>query len=165
MNCSEWEREIAGESQSVALEEHLKVCANCRAFAREIEDNRAALQSLGVDGAAFDAVRGRVLGEIQTRRRRTAAWAWSAAAAACVAILCASFVVPRFQNPPPPRPPEFAKAPKLVEWTVQPARQTVRVSHRHAPAVANVEPLVIKMLTNDPDVIVVWLIDPKGDSL
>jgi hypothetical protein len=31
--------------------------------------------------------------------------------------------------------------------------------------VAAKEPLVVKMLTNDPDVIIVWLIDQKGDAL
>jgi hypothetical protein len=27
------------------------------------------------------------------------------------------------------------------------------------------EPLVVKMLTDDPNIVIVWLIDKKGDSL
>jgi hypothetical protein len=76
MNCSEWEREIASDVESDGLQDHLKVCPNCRAFAREIEENRAALQSLAVDGAALDAVRSGVLAEIRSHRPslRTRAW-------------------------------------------------------------------------------------------
>jgi predicted anti-sigma-YlaC factor YlaD len=165
MNCPEWEREIASDAESAGLEEHLKVCASCRAFAREIEENRAALQSLAVDGAALDAVRRGVLADIRSRRRRSMAWAWSAAAAACLAILSAAFVSTRFKNPAPPHAVQFTKAPKLVQWTPKPARRNVRVQHQHEPAVAQREPLVVKMLTNDPDVIIVWLVDQKGDAL
>lgn len=172
MKCPDWEREIAAESESPALEEHLNVCADCRALAREMEENRAALQSLAVDRGALGAVRARVLGEIQPRKRRRAWWTWSAAAAAaCVAILSAGLILPRFKNPARPGPVEFATAPKLVEWTVKPARRTVRIPpdlaripRPQAPAVASAEPLVVKMLTNDPDVIIVWLIDQKGGS-
>jgi hypothetical protein len=163
MNCSEWEREIAAESEDAAVQAHLRECADCRAFAREIEENRAALRSVPVNVAVLDAVRHRVLGELQSRNRRRP-WMWPAAAAACVAIVGAWFALPLARNPVPPQPVEFAKAPKLVEWTVKPVRRTVRVPRNHAPDVASREPLKVKMLTNDPDVIVIWLIDQKGGS-
>ncbi len=56
MNCTDWEQAIASESESAALEEHLRVCGHCRDFAGELERNRAALQAVEIHPAAFDAV-------------------------------------------------------------------------------------------------------------
>jgi hypothetical protein len=170
MNCSDWEQEIAGESESAALEEHLRGCGHCREFAGELERNRAALQAVTIHPAAFDAVRLRVLDEIRAKKQRGAWWAWSAvAAAACVAMLCVSVFLPSWKNPAPPRPLVAAKNPPKIEWTPAPAHQ--RLHHKFGPVSAsagpahNPEPLVVKMLTNDPNVIIIWLVDQKGDSL
>jgi anti-sigma factor RsiW len=166
MSCGEWQREIASESESDGLADHLATCPDCQAYAREIEENRAALRSLEVDGPALEAVRRGVLAEIRSQRhaRRRA---WIAAAAACVAMVCAVSVLPSFKNPAPPRPVEFAKTPRLEHWTVAPpVRRTVRSARPHRRTlVANGQPLVVKMLTDDPDVIVIWLVDQKGDAL
>jgi hypothetical protein len=170
MNCPEWEREIAGESESVALEEHLDVCGQCRDFARELELNRAALQTGEIHPAAFDAVRLRVLDEIRAKKRRGAWWAWSAvAAAACMAMLCVLVFLQGWKNPAPPKPLVAAKNPPKIEWTPAPVHP--RVLHKFGPVTASAgpahhpEPLVVKMLTNDPNVIIIWLVDQKGDSL
>jgi hypothetical protein len=170
MNCSDWEQEIAGESDSVALEEHLRGCGHCREFADELERNRAALQAVEIHPAAFDAVRLRVLSEIGAKKRRGAWWAWPAvAAAACVAVLCVSVFLQSWKNPAPPKPLVAAKNPPKIEWTPAPVHH--RVPHKFGPVSAsagpahNPEPLVVKMLTNDPNVIIIWLVDQKGDSL
>jgi len=203
MNCTEWEREIARESESVDLEEHLLVCAQCRDFAGELERNRAALQAVEIHPAAFDAVRLRVLGEIRAKKQRGAWWVGSAvAAAACVAMLCALVVLQSWKNPAPPKPLIAAKNPPKIEWTpapVQPSALSVlqvdvalsgkvagaatdqngfqldggnNSGHHHFGPVSasrgpahNSEPLVVKMLTNDPNVIIIWFVDQKGDSL
>ena len=176
MNCTEWEREITRESESVDLEEHLLVCAQCRDFAGELERNRAALQAVEIHPAAFDAVRLRVLEEIRAKKQRGAWWVGSAvAAAACVALLCASVILQSWKNPAPPKPLIAAKNPPRIEWTPAPVRPAVsahhRVPHQFGPVSAsrgpahNPEPLVVKMLTNDPNVIIIWLVDQKGDSL
>jgi hypothetical protein len=174
MNCSDWEQEIASESESVALEEHLRACGHCRDFAGEVERNRAAMQAVEIHPAAFDAVRLRVLDEIRAKKRRVAWWAWSAvAAAACVAILCVSLVLQSWKNPAPPKLVFATKNPPVIERA--PAPLVVRAHHRvrrhFGPVTASAgpaykpEPLVVKMLTNDPDVIIIWLVDQKGDSL
>jgi hypothetical protein len=176
MNCSDWEQQIAGESESVALAEHLRACGHCREFADELERNRAALQAVEIHPAACDAVRLRVLDEIRAKKQRGAWWAWSAVAAAvCVAVLCASIALQNWKNPAPPKPVVATKNPPKLEWTptpVQPvARAHQRVHHKFGPVTAsagparNPEPLVVKMLTNDPNVIIIWLVDQKGDSL
>lgn len=168
MNCVEWEREIASESDGAELDEHLAVCPSCREFAREIEANRGAIRALALESSAYSAVRRGVLAEIQAERRRRAWWAWSAAAAACVAIFTVSMLVARFNTVAPPAPVAFAKAAPRIEWTPTPRRSHPPIRHARGAEVAHAstakqEPLVVKMLTNDPDVIIVWLVDPKGE--
>jgi len=206
MNCSDWEQEIAGESESAALEEHLRGCGHCREFAEELERNRAALQAVEIHPAAFDAVRLRVLSEIRAKKQTGAWWAWPAvAAAACVAVLCASIALQNWKNPAPPRPVVAAKDPLgllssmapvvigalnlrgadlsdahlsdplVMLPSIAPVQSVVKAHHRlrhqFGPVTAsarpahNPEPLVVKMLTNDPNVIIIWLVDQKGDSL
>lgn len=171
MNCSDWEREIASESGAPGLEEHLQQCARCHEFAREIEANRTALQQLTVHPASLDAVRRRVLDDIQARRRRIW-WQWPVAAAllaACGVILSVIFLEPR-------RKPEIPKLTVIAVKTpgqVTAPPHTVAVTH-HRPhlrvstpkarvAAGAQETLQVKMLTNDPDVIIIWLVDQKGD--
>ena len=171
MNCTDWEQAIASESESAALEEHLQVCGECRHFAGEIERNRMALQGVEIHPSAFEAVRLRVLDELRAKNRRAAWWAWPAvAAAACVAVLFAAVVLPNWRNAPPPKPLIAAKNPPKIEWT--PVLKTHHPTHHQFGPVSasagpahNPEPLVVKMLTNDPNVIIIWLVDQKGDSL
>ena len=170
MNCSDWEKEIAVESESAAVAEHLKACEHCREFAQELQKNSAALQELVIAPAAFAAIRQRVLREIQVKKRRSTWWTWSAvAAAACVAILCLPYALPDLQRP---AAIVAKKDPPKIEWTL--AQPVVRRVHHkssgrslaQAAPVRKTEPLaVVKMLTDDPNVIIIWLVDQKGDSL
>lgn len=135
----------------------------------EFERNAAALREVDISPAAFAAVRQRVLSEIQAKKRRTAWWTWSAvAAAACVAMVCAAYLAP---NPQRPAVLVAKKDPPKIEWTARPVAHRVRHKSSgrlladRAP-VRKTEPLaVVKMLTDDPNVIIIWLVDQKGDSL
>lgn len=171
MSCADWEIEIARESEAGELRDHLKECDGCRRFAAELAANRNALQRLPVDAATLTLVRNRVMAELTATRPRGMGWIWTAAAAAGLAALAASLSLFRYANPAPPRPiifakTIFAKTPSLVHPApAQPVAEHRQVTrHRHAPLVAG-EPLVIKMLTNDPNVIIIWIADEKGDSL
>jgi hypothetical protein len=160
MNCPDWEQD------SAEFREHSKVCEHCREFA----ENAAAMRDLEVPPAAFAAVRQRVLSEIQAKKQRSVWWGWPAVtAAACVAILCVAYLLP---SPQRPAPLVARKDPPRIEWPlVQPVSR--RVQHKssgrslaQAGPVRKSEPLaVIKMLTDDPNVIIIWLVDQKGDSL
>jgi len=160
MNCPDWEQD------SAEFAEHAKVCENCREF----EKNAAALRELTIPPAAFAAVRQRVLSEIQAKKRRSMWWTWSAAAAAaCVAILFVAYLAP---SPQRPAALVAKKDPPKIDWALaQPVLR--RVHHKssgrslaQASPVRKTEPLaVVKMLTNDPNVIIIWLVDQKGDSL
>jgi hypothetical protein len=158
MNCEQWEWEIAEGAGGEALRTHLESCADCRAAAAEFEANREALRDIEVDAAAFDTVRGRVLDRIRAKRR-AAAWGWAVGIAACIALAWATVAALRFgysaaPAPPPvlaemPRPaPVFASAPNL-------APVHARRAKRPRPG----GPLVVKMLTNDPNVVIIWITD------
>ncbi len=167
-NCPDWEQQIASELESAELDEHLCGCERCREFAGEIEKNRAAMGELTIDPAAFTAVRARVRGQIQANRRRGMWWTWSAvAAAACIAILSVSYVL-RPMNTAAPQP-VVAKITPPADWipAVPAVRQTISGPHlAKARRVQKTEPVVaVKMLTDDPNVIIIWLVDQKGDSL
>jgi hypothetical protein len=160
MNCSDWAQD------SAEFAEHLKVCEHCREFER----NAAAMRELTVAPAAFAAVRQRVLSEIQARNRQAVWWTWSAvAAAACIAMIWVSYVLP---SAPRPEALVAKKDPPKIEWPL--AKPVVRRVHHkssgrslaQAAPVRKTEPLaVVKMLTDDPNVIIIWLVDQKGDSL
>jgi len=59
---------------------------------------------------------------------------------------------------PPPAPP-----PRL-----QPAKRSVHPARRRVappkPAPEPQEPLLVKLETPDPDVVIYWIVEPKGDS-
>jgi len=174
-SCSDWEQALAGEAEGAEVAEHLQACGRCREFAQELEQNRAALGEIAVPPAAFEAVRRRVRGEIERKRRRTMWWNWFAvASAACLAVLGILHVLPRLQNPPAPAALTAKMDPQRMEWTLAPVRRVAarpRIQHKFGPDFAKAspaqktEPLVVKMLTNDPDVIIIWLVDQKGDAL
>lgn len=166
MKCSEWEVQIAGEMESGTLQAHLRDCARCRQFAAEIAANREALGTFAVDPSALSVVRDRVMAELRKPRRASARWIWPAAVAACLAILCGSLAWFRFSVPAPPKLVIALAQPPQYPLIVGARRQ--RLVHRRRQSTverARTEPLVIKMLTDDPDVVIIWIADQKGDAL
>ncbi len=188
MSCAKWEWRIAlevegdlPERESERVLEHLAGCARCRVFAAELRESQAALKDWGdaaVSEADLAAVRAGVEARIADEGRRQWWWVWAwVPAAAMAAVLVAAFVwasrpVERLEIAVHARVPA---APALLAEARRPARKArvVReVPARHpAPPVASeapkapveVEPLKVKFLTDDPDVVIVWLIDRKGD--
>ena len=155
MNCPDWELD------SPEFAEHVKVCEECR----ELEKNAAALRELTIPPAAYTGVRARVLGEIQAKRRRAKWWILAPAAAAACAVLVVLWSVA--QPIAPPAPIVAKKDPPNIEWTPR-AIQNTSSGPRLAKArrAQKTEQIVaVKMLTDDPNVIIIWLVDQKGDSL
>lgn len=180
MSCEKLEQSIAlyvegdlPEGETLAVERHLEACASCREFAAGIEETQAALKQFRlerVSDAVFADVRQQVLREIPVIRSRSH-WPKYAIAAALVVALIAgllwrvlvpaetvSFPVAKTSAPPPP-PVEIA-AHRLPAHRRRTAR-SVRVAH-HPKPVFKSEPLVVKMLTDDPDVVIYWLVDRNG---
>lgn len=106
--------------------------------------------------AALTQVRARVLGQVKPRRARWWRWAWVPALAAGLAVV---FIVPREQPPVEP-PPLLAKAP-----AAQPlSRPVPPVLRRPKPAPPkSVETYFARILTDDPNVVILWALNTEGE--
>jgi anti-sigma factor RsiW len=165
MNCSVWEERIAlyqgGElpaGQMGEVEGHLGECAGCQVFASGLKESLEVLRAAHGDlpaPAHFAAVRVRVLAEVERSHRPL--WrrvlAWSTVAAG---ILVMAAVMRLYR--PVPAPPVVALA--------RPAAPELRApvsKRRPAPRVRVVETVTIKLMTDDPDVVIYWIADRKGE--
>jgi anti-sigma factor RsiW len=183
MNCVDWEERIAlyeggdlAPDEAAEVERHLAACAGCQVFASGIRQSLALLREAHaepLDASAFAAVRARVIGELERRPARR--W-WLALAAVCAAALVAAIFAIR--TTPPGRPVALRAAPtpqvevpRLIEPSpAPPPAVVVRVHHRRPrrePAVeapkAETQPLVVKMVTDDPNIVIYWIADTRGE--
>lgn len=181
MNCAGWEERIAlyeggdlAPDESAEVERHLAACAGCQVFASGIRESLALLREAHaepLDDAACAAVRARVLSELERRPARR--W-WLALAAVCLAVLMVAVFTIRTgpvrretvasRTAPPPR----IEIPKPVE--AAPPAVVVRVHHRRPRRQPGMEaekaedkPVVVKMVTDDPDIVIYWITDTRGE--
>lgn len=165
MNCLDWQERIAA-GDTVA--EHLAGCPECREFAAALEILREAHHD-PLPEAHYETVRARVMERLETGRRR---WAplWAGALAAAAILVVAMLVIPRSRTSVPVRPPVPAVQPPIAKAVEPPfaavpevAPRVVRkhqIRKRPQPAT---EPLVVKLVTDDPDIVIYWIADPKGE--
>lgn len=187
MNCREWEERIAlyeGGDLSAALvtevEEHLLKCAGCQAFASGIKESmevvRLAHEEPIADGY-YTAIRSAVLAQLAEKRYPWWHRMWVYGLSVGVALLFVLLTLrspekptQRLANVETPRTPILAEptAPRQ-EKTALPRRirQTPRravATVRPLPGAPSVEPLVVKLVTNDPDIVIYWIADKKGEE-
>jgi hypothetical protein len=177
MNCPEWEERIAAGEPDEAADGHLAGCAACREFAAEIESAVAVLRAAHageIAPAHYAAVRARVWARIGERRRKLM-WRLALAAAVLIALLYPA--LERWRTPQSSAPlrvavrtPEIAAPaagePVLRAGGTAGARASAR---RHAipqprlqarpqrPRQPRRQPLLIKLLTDDPNVVIYWV--------
>ncbi|HEY1341088.1 MAG TPA: anti-sigma factor [Bryobacteraceae bacterium] len=184
MNCGNWEERIAlylggdlDAAEGADVERHLAECVGCQVFASGMKDTLALLRDVHreeIAPAHFTAVRARVLDRLAGGRKRS--WVWGLAAAAALAVVLALAIAPRgvrqpqhvaVVTPAPPPPPPRVEA-QIVRAKVAPRprpRRRVAMAKAgpkvQAPPAA--EPLVVKMETSDPNVIIYWQVDSRGE--
>ncbi len=182
MSCETFEKLIALDAggdltppETERLQAHLEACAPCRELARDIGESQAGLKALagaGLDGRDEEALerwRRGLLARIEAQpQRRILAWRWTWAAAAVMALV-ALFAVPRIVHRPPAESPVAqARPPASPGLNALPhPPQPAPVAHRHprhrrAPAPA-AEPLLVKLETPDPNVVIYWIVEEKGN--
>ncbi|MGJ5820901.1 hypothetical protein [Paludibaculum fermentans] len=136
---------------------------------RDLKDEELPL------GAA-EAVRARVLAEVGKPARRKW-WLWALAPAAAAALVLA--VVIPFESKPVAPPPLIAKAPAPPKLDPRPATipappvkrvmaRAAKAQPRTTPAAAQPVPAApgetqfVKLITDDPDVVILWAMNSKG---
>ena len=176
MNCTEWEEKIAlytgGELTGHAaaeVEEHFGQCVGCQVFASGMRQSLDWLKSAHQDvpdPAHFAAVRARVLSELRGTGHRLL-WSVFAAAAAIGAVLLLMLMprhAPKLVEPTPvvAEGPSPVTAP-VVRLATEPKRRTGSRRRRvteQAPRPREPEearPLVVKLVTEDPNVVIYWI--------
>jgi hypothetical protein len=166
MKCEECELLLAGVEPDgradASVEDHLRGCAMCRALEEELMANSLALSSLRDDE----------LPRVKTPELRRAVprpavpWIVAAAAAGLLMLIAHQASQRRPVVETPLRPQQVAAlvtGPMRVTAKLPPApaaKFPVRRKPKPAPRGAPLEqPLLVKMLTPDPDVVVYWLVD------
>ncbi len=138
------------------LEQHLAGCGDCRILWHELEANRHALRAMGLETVPAPPT---------PIRPMLPWWKWSSAAAALVLSLAGAWLASR-----PPKPPQIVSVDVNVTGVIQKEAPVVKatIPDRLTPdqirpaavvPVADSEPLQVKMLTPDPDVVIYWLVD------
>lgn len=171
MSCGDFEDlialEVEGDLDAAAaarVREHIGKCDACRELSLGLRESQAALKALGavdIDEQSLAQWRRRVLAQIDAAPRRGWGWRWALAAAAAVLLV---WIGVRFRRPyvPPAPPPVAARmepAPALPAPAAPAPRPRIRRVRREAPA----GPLLVKLETTDPDVVIYWIVEGKGD--
>lgn len=167
MRCREWEERIADEDPGASG--HLAECEGCREFADGLRRTIAALRTAHAEEIApahYAAVRARVLAEARPRRRWGLVWAAAGVAAAVVAGVSVDrrLRVEELDL----RVPTAARSQglpltygRVSERGVVGARGETR---KAAPKVRRAEEIVVKIETGNPDVVIYWIAEAKGEE-
>ena len=174
MSCAKFESLIAlyvesdlTETDGRLVESHLETCHGCRDFAADIRESQSALKELRVDfveESALHEVRAEVLYGLSISRKSTAwpryaiaamllaglwaGWLWRARTAALPEVQARAVMI---------APPPFVAVPAQRVRTARVTRQ-----HRQPAPAFQSEPLVVKMITDDPQVVIYWLVSQNG---
>ena len=178
MSCSKYETDIAlyagGDlpaGRIASVEAHLAECADCRALAEELRASQVLLSELRdapLEDAMVAQVRQRVLADVSAQRRQPARLYWKLALAAAL-VLTAILVWPRHAAKQVPTVPvarvEPAGIVPAARPSLVPVRHRVVRRRRRVPTAQPGPPLLVQFVTDDPNIVVYWLIDqkPQGD--
>jgi hypothetical protein len=180
MNCTDWEERIAlytggdlGPNQAAEVERHLGDCPGCQLFASGLKESLGLLQGIHQEPIApahFAAVRARVMAELEGARLPwwRQAWVYGLAAAMAALFLMLALYPRAPVHPkqiavqvPVPVPAVEVPVPAPV---VRKVRRVQRPKARPRTVRANAgPPIVVKVLTDDPDVVIYWITDKSGE--
>ena len=186
MSCSKFETDIAlyaggdlPRARMARVEAHLAECADCRALAEELRAGQALLGELRDDpleDALLAQVHRRVLAEVKHEAWR-ADFSPRGALAPLLAIAAALLLTvillwPRHHSGAAPSAAAASHAAQAdagrVPAAAHGAAPLIRKSRHHlrrTPSAQPGPPLLVQFVTDDPNIVVYWLIDqkPQGD--
>ncbi|SPE32115.1 conserved hypothetical protein [Candidatus Sulfopaludibacter sp. SbA6] len=177
MNCTDWEERLAlyaggdlAPAKAAEVEHHLAECAGCQLFASGLRAGLELLQDAhdeALDPAHFAAVRSRVRAQLERERRPFWRRAWIYGLVPVAAALMVAVAV-RPSRWIAPQPPEVAMVhqPAAVDpWGVPPIppAQPARVRRKPRPKVEPGEPVLVRLVTDNPDVVIYWISERRGE--
>lgn len=174
MSCTKFESLIAlyvesdlAESEQRLVEAHLETCHGCRDFAADIRESQTALKELRMDfveESALQEVHAEVLNQLRTPRKKAAWPKYAIAAMLLIGLWAGWFWRARTAVLPEVQPRAAMIAPPPLAAIPAQRVHTARVSRHHrqpAPTFQS-EPLVVKIVTDDPQVVIYWLVGQNG---
>src|SRR5262245_34171595 len=178
-------------AKACEIQAHLVSCGACRDLATGLRESQAILKSLKQDTvgvAALSSVRARVLAEVGSSRARSAwgRWVYAVAGTVFVGLVCIG-IASKMRVPAPPipqivesdplpppaavpltretvtTPPDSIKSEKVtVPLRAEDGRRRRQGAAHTEPPAEPPKPLVVKLLTDDPDIVIYWLVDEKN---
>jgi anti-sigma factor RsiW len=165
------------------LTEHLRTCTRCQEFAGTIRASQLLVKGLAqdaVEATVFEQVRHRVLNALPAEKEQSGfhAWRYALVAGVLLGVLVLARVAPRHPSnvrvtAVAPRPRELTNTESAERAGASPHRSPVGVikagrrsrpqrhsgttliaSRRMAP-----KPLKVKLITNDPKIVIYWLFE------
>jgi hypothetical protein len=177
VNCTEWEEQVVlyagGDLNAPAaaeVERHIAECPGCQLFASGLAESLACIRAAHeaeIAPAHYTALRARVMASV-ARQKRRARWTWLyAAAAVAAAVLLVAGLRLRVHDLPAVALKTAPPAPAAA-WQIASAHRPPElrpVPRRHAPAVRpKTEQVLVKIETGDPDIVVLWIAETKGEN-
>jgi len=191
MACRDFEQRVAlyveddlDPVERYGTERHLRLCADCAALAEDLRESQAVFKSLRQtvpDEAMLLSVRREVFDDMRAMPRTWAdilfgAFRPRATLAGVLLLFIGSFVWfhdGRDEVRPTPVAPSRMPAPVIVpnELSAEPAprvaaaKPKARLPKRLPPDLPDESKpqITIKLLTDDPNIIIYWLVDENGD--
>ncbi len=173
MNCAKWEGWAAlsagddlAEAEVRSLTKHVAGCAACREFAAGLALSQAALRELRdevPDATEYVRLREAVMRRVSASR--AAGWRPYAIAAGLLVMISAGYWEVRQDRSlmiavQKPDRVDAPVAPSLPVSERRPLGSGRRRHHKPNPE----PPLVVKFVTDDPEVTIIWLVDQKGEG-
>lgn len=164
--------------QALELEQHIQSCDACRQFLTEMASTETIFKSLNsefVEPAILRNIRSRVLEEV-VKLDAPRGWFWGGlrwryALFGAVALLFGLAAVWQLRVPSAPQQKplvpvavviEQPKPPDLVVVKAEPVRPRVSKRRIAPPKPAGTEDMVVQIQTNDPNIVIYWLIEQGG---
>jgi hypothetical protein len=160
MSCAHLEETLAlyagGDLDRVEaprVESHLSGCAECRGFLDDINRSLVLIREEAVDWSAVDVMHQKTMSALQPARYHF--WRYAAAVVFVMGGLTSWRLQAPVTVPPPPAIPVAVAQPNMLPLPAVPVitrAKKVRNAAKH-------EPMVVKLQTDDPDVVIYWVTD------
>ena len=172
MNCVEWEERIAlyaggdlARAEAQPVERHVAKCAGCQVLLSGLRESLALVREAHgepIEAAHFAAVRARVLAGLERAPARRWRYAWAGALAAAAAVLLVG-LWPRPELHMAVPIPKAPAAPAIARTVPPPHPRALAKPRPPEPVQQASAPMVVKLLTDDPDVVIYWITGTKGE--